>query len=86
GHAILSCKGVVNEPFAVINSDDFYGRDAYMKAANFLKEDTNTKFNRQVNSLIKCEKITNNLCVLLFFAFSNRIIVILFNPKRRLSC
>jgi len=40
GHAILSCKGTVNEPFAIINSDDFYGRDAYMKAANFLREDT----------------------------------------------
>ena len=39
-HAILSCKGTVNEPFAVINADDFYGRDAYIKAANFLKEDT----------------------------------------------
>jgi len=41
GHAILSCKGIVNEPFAIINSDDFYGRDAYIKAAKFLKEDTN---------------------------------------------
>ena len=40
GHAILSCKGTVNEPFAIINSDDFYGRDAYIKAANFLKEET----------------------------------------------
>ena len=40
GYAILSCKGVVNEPFTIINSDDFYGRDAYIKAANFLKEDT----------------------------------------------
>ena len=40
GHAILSVKGVVNEPFAVINADDFYGFDAYKKAANFLKEDT----------------------------------------------
>ena len=40
GHAILSCKGVVNEPFAIINADDFYGRDAFMKAANFLNEDT----------------------------------------------
>ena len=40
GHAILSCKGVVNEPFAIINSDDFYGRDAYMKAFKFLSEDT----------------------------------------------
>src|SRR5438128_12544627 len=25
GHAILCCKGTVNEPFAVINADDFYG-------------------------------------------------------------
>ena len=38
GHAILSVKGVVNEPFAVINADDFYGYDAYLKAANFFKE------------------------------------------------
>lgn len=40
GHAILSCKDKVNEPFAIINADDFYGRDAFIKAANFLKEDT----------------------------------------------
>lgn len=40
GHAILSCKGIVNEPFAIINADDFYGRDAYMKAAAFLRENT----------------------------------------------
>ena len=39
-HAILSCKGVVNESFVVINSDDFYGRDAYVKAYKFLNEDT----------------------------------------------
>ena len=38
GHAILSVKGTVNEPFAVINADDFYGFDAYKKAANFFKE------------------------------------------------
>lgn len=40
GHAILSCKGIVNEPFAIINADDFYGYDAYLKAATFLKEQT----------------------------------------------
>jgi choline kinase len=34
-HAILCCKGIVNEPFAVINADDFYGRDAFVKAYNF---------------------------------------------------
>jgi NDP-sugar pyrophosphorylase family protein len=36
-HAVLCCKGIVNEPFAVINADDFYGRDAFAKAYDFLK-------------------------------------------------
>lgn len=40
GHAILSCKNKVTEPFVIINSDDFYGRDAYIKAARFLEEKT----------------------------------------------
>lgn len=35
-HAVLCCKDVVNEPFAMINADDFYGRDAFIKAYNFL--------------------------------------------------
>lgn len=37
-HAILSCYGIVNEDFIVINSDDFYGRDAFSAAMKFLKE------------------------------------------------
>ena len=36
-HAILCCKDKVNEPFMIINADDFYGRDAFMKGAEFLK-------------------------------------------------
>jgi len=28
-HAIMCCKGIVNEPFAVVNADDFYGREAF---------------------------------------------------------
>lgn len=28
-HAILMAKDVINEPFAVINADDFYGRNSY---------------------------------------------------------
>lgn len=35
-HAILACRDVVKEPFAVINADDFYGRDAYRVIAEFL--------------------------------------------------
>jgi NDP-sugar pyrophosphorylase family protein len=36
GHAVLCAKEAVKEPFAVINADDFYGRDAFAKAADFL--------------------------------------------------
>jgi len=35
-HAVLCAKEVVKEPFAVINADDFYGRDAFQKAHAFL--------------------------------------------------
>ena len=35
-HALLACKGVVNEPFAIINADDFYGKDAYKVIYDFL--------------------------------------------------
>lgn len=41
GHAILCAKEVVKEPFAVINADDFYGFDAFKKAADFLKRECN---------------------------------------------
>lgn len=36
GHAVLSCKSVINGPFAVINADDFYGRQAFEKAYRYL--------------------------------------------------
>ncbi len=35
-HAILCCKDAVKEPFAVINSDDYYGVSAYRTLADFL--------------------------------------------------
>jgi NDP-sugar pyrophosphorylase family protein len=35
-HAILCAKEAIHEPFAVINADDFYGRDAFEKAYGFL--------------------------------------------------
>ncbi len=36
GHAVLSCMGTVNEPFTVINADDFYGRSTFTKMAQYL--------------------------------------------------
>jgi hypothetical protein len=35
-HAILCAMDEVKDPFAVINADDFYGRDAFEKAFQFL--------------------------------------------------
>jgi UTP-glucose-1-phosphate uridylyltransferase len=35
-HAVLCAMEVVNQPFAVINADDFYGSDSFKKANNFL--------------------------------------------------
>lgn len=35
-HAVLCARDAVKEPFAVINADDFYGRDAFEKAYGFL--------------------------------------------------
>src|SRR5882724_7666980 len=43
GHAVLCAEDVVHEPFAVINADDFYGKDAFQKAYDFLTKECNEK-------------------------------------------
>ena len=42
GQAILSIKGTVNEPFAVINADDYYGEEGFKKICDFLKNAKST--------------------------------------------
>ena len=37
-HAVLMGKDVINEPFAVINADDFYGRDSFAVIGKYLSE------------------------------------------------
>lgn len=39
GQAVLSCKGALSEPFAVINADDYYGKEAFVKVHDFLIKD-----------------------------------------------
>lgn len=39
-HAILCCKDVINEPFAVVNADDFYGRSAFKAIYDELTSDS----------------------------------------------
>lgn len=36
GQAVLVAKDVINEPFAVINADDYYGKEAFVNIHNFL--------------------------------------------------
>lgn len=38
GHAVLCCADVVNEPFMVINADDFYGKECFAKLYAFLMQ------------------------------------------------
>ena len=36
GQAVLACRGIVNEPFLVINADDYYGKEGFRIAHDFL--------------------------------------------------
>ena len=44
GHAILEASKQINEPFCVINADDFYGYEAFQKMATFLTSDVRDDF------------------------------------------
>ncbi|MBE6750576.1 MAG: nucleotidyltransferase [Ruminococcaceae bacterium] len=64
-HAILCCKDVVKEPFAVINADDFYGRLAFKRMADFLKQDTPDYCMvgfRLVNTLTENGHVSRGIC------------------------
>ena len=39
GHAVLCTKGLIDGPFAVINADDYYGKEAFVKVHDFLVEE-----------------------------------------------
>ena len=54
--AVLCAKDCVHEPFAMINADDFYGRDAFTMASKFLKDEiTDIDFGNV------CFKVANTL-------------------------
>ena len=40
-HAVLACKDLIKSPFSLINADDFYGYNAFLKAAMFLRKKEN---------------------------------------------
>ncbi len=69
-HAILCCRDVVKEPFAVINADDYYGRSAYEELYRFLtthKDDDKFRYAmvgyRLGNTLTENGSVARGVCV-----------------------
>ena len=62
GQAILSCKGIVNEPFVIINADDYYGKVAFKKLHDFLIEDShrNSEFTMAMAGFILKNTLSDN--------------------------
>lgn len=63
--AVLCCKDVVNGPFAVINADDYYGKTAFAKMADFLKNNTDDYCMvgfRLVNTLTDNGYVSRGVC------------------------
>lgn len=68
-HAILCCKDMVKDNFLVINSDDFYGRDAFRVASEYLKSEHKSNEFGMVgyivsNTLTKNGSIKRGVCEL----------------------
>ncbi len=65
-HAILCCKDVVKEPFAVVNADDFYGRSAFQQIADYLRNENKNYCMvgfRLVNTLTENGYVSRGVCV-----------------------
>lgn len=43
GQAVLSVKGIVNEPFLVINADDYYGKEGFLKIHDYMVNKMDTE-------------------------------------------
>lgn len=70
GQAVLSCKGMINEPFVVINADDYYGKEAFKNLHAFLENYSPEKPNNLCmagyilkNTLSDNGTVTRGVCV-----------------------
>ena len=62
GQAILACKNVVKEPFVIINADDYYGKEAFVKLHDFLVsgEDLGREFTMGMGGFILKNTLSDN--------------------------
>ena len=71
GQAILACKNVVKEPFVIINADDYYGKEAFIKLHDFLISENENKEKMNLamagfslkNTLSENGSVTRGVCV-----------------------
>lgn len=62
GQAVLACRKVLHEPFAVINADDYYGKEAFVKLHDFLVsgEDLGREFTMGMGGFILKNTLSDN--------------------------
>ena len=62
GQAVLCCKDVVKEPFVIINADDYYGKEAFVKLHDFLvsEEDLGREFTMGMGGFILKNTLSDN--------------------------
>ncbi|MDO4466075.1 MAG: sugar phosphate nucleotidyltransferase [Bacillota bacterium] len=71
GQAVLCTKGIVKEPFVVINADDYYGKEAFQKLHDFLVNNQEGKDIHKLamagfvlkNTLSENGTVTRGICV-----------------------
>ena len=67
-HAVLMAKDVIKEPFLVINGDDYYGKDSFRIAGDWLRAHENTKGEYAIigfkleNTLTECGGVSRGIC------------------------
>lgn len=60
-HAIYAARDLINDDFIIINGDDFYGRDAYVVAANYIRSLAKGSEGKYANVAFKvCNTMTEN--------------------------
>lgn len=62
GHAVLCAAEVIDSPFAVINADDYYGTDGFVKAAEFLGDSYGLVGYILKNTLSEHGGVTRGIC------------------------
>lgn len=62
GQAVLCCKDIVKEPFVIINADDYYGKEAFVKLHDFLVsgEDLGREFTMGMAGFILKNTLSDN--------------------------